>query len=127
MIYFDNAATSWPKPPVVASAIVTQLETAAGNPGRAGHRLSAAAAAIVADARAAVAELFHAGDPSRIVFTHNATHALNIALNALLPHGSHVVTTSVEHNSVMRPLRHLERAGVELTIVPCRRDGVLDV
>ena len=127
MIYFDNAATSWPKPPAVAAAMVDQLEHAGGNPGRAGHRLSLAAARVVADARDAVAQLFNVADPSRIVFTHNATHALNIALQGLLRPGDHVVTTSVEHNSVMRPLRHLERAGVELTVVACRRDGTLDV
>ncbi len=127
MIYFDNAATSWPKPPAVSTAIVEQLNNAAGNPGRAGHRLSAAAAGIVADARAAVAELLHVVDPTRIVFTHNATQALNIALDSLLQPGAHVVTTSVEHNSLMRPLRHLERAGVELTVVACGRDGTLDV
>ena len=127
MIYFDNAATSWPKPPGVSVAIVEQLESAGGNPGRAGHRLSLAAARVVADARDAMAQLFNVADPSRIVFTHNATHALNIALHGLLRPGDHVVTTSVEHNSVMRPLRHLERSGVELTVVACRRDGTLDV
>jgi cysteine desulfurase family protein len=127
MIYFDNAATSWPKPPGVAAAMVDQLENAGGNPGRAGHRLSLAAARVVADARDAVAQLFNAADPSRIVFTHNATHALNVALHGLLRSGDHVVTTSVEHNSVMRPLRHVERSGVELTVVGCRRDGSIDV
>ena len=127
MIYFDNAATSWPKPPGVAAAMVDQLENAGGNPGRAGHHLSLAAANVVADARDAVARLFNAADPSRIVFTHNATHALNLALHGVLRPGDHVVTTSIEHNSVMRPLRHLERAGVEVAVVACRRDGTLDV
>ena len=127
MIYFDNAATSWPKPRGVAAAMADQLEHAGGNPGRAGHHLSLAAASVVADAREAVARLFNVADPSRIVFTHNATHALNLALYGLLRSGDHVVTTSIEHNSVMRPLRHLERSGVELTVVACRRDGTLDV
>ena len=127
MIYFDNAATSWPKAPRVAAAMAEQLEHAGGNPGRAGHRLSLAAARVVADARDAVAQLFNVADPSRIVFTHNATHALNVALHGVLRSGDHVVTTSIEHNSVMRPLRHLERSGVELTVVACRRDGTLDV
>ena len=124
-IYFDNAATSWPKPPQVLAAIGDCLAEAGGNPGRAGHRLSIAAARVVEDARELLADLFNAGDPSRIVFTHNATHALNIALLGLLRPGDRVVTTSVEHNSVMRPLRHLETQGVELTVVACRPDGTL--
>src|SRR5262249_43739491 len=100
---------------------------AGGNAGRAGHRMSVAAARIVETAREALAELFHAPDPSRIVFTHNATHALNLAISALVCAGDHVVTTSVEHNSVMRPLRYLEQRGIEVTVVACTRDGVLDV
>ena len=125
MIYFDNAATSWPKPPEVLAAIAECLAEAGGNPGRSGHRLSIAAARVVEETRELLAELFNAGDPSRIVFTHNATHALNVALYGLLRPGDHVVTTSVEHNSVMRPLRHLEARGVEVTVVPCRPDGTL--
>ena len=125
-IYFDNAATSWPKPPAVSAAVSGYLTEAGGNPGRSGHRMSVAAARVVEDGREALAELFHVSDPSRLVFTHNATHALNLALYGLLRRGDHVVTTSVEHNSVMRPLRHLETLGVELTVVPCTPEGTLD-
>ena len=127
MIYFDNAATSWPKPAAVRAAVSDSFGEAGGNPGRAGHRMSVAAARSVESAREALAELFHAHDPSRIVFAHNATHALNLALYGLLHAGDHVVTTSVEHNSVMRPLRHLETLGVELTVVNCNQDGMLDL
>ena len=127
MIYFDNAATSWPKPPAVCAALSDYFGDAGGNPGRAGHRMSVAAARIVENAREAVAELFHANDSSRIVFTQNATHALNLALYGLLRPGDHVVTTSIEHNSVMRPLRHLETLGVELTVVACGADGMVDL
>jgi cysteine desulfurase family protein len=127
VIYFDNAATSWPKPPAVSAAVREHLTEAGGNPGRSGHRMSVAAARIVEGAREALAELLNASDPSRIVFTHNATHALNLALYGLLRPGHHVVTTSVEHNSVMRPLRHLETLGVELTVVSCSHEGTLDV
>ena len=127
MIYFDNAATSWPKPESVRAALSDYFGEAGGNPGRSGHRMSIAAARIVENARAALAELFQANDPSRIVFTHNATHALNLALYGLLRPGDHVVTTSIEHNSVMRPLRHLETLGVELTVVGCTPDGMVDV
>jgi cysteine desulfurase family protein len=127
VIYFDNAATSWPKPPAVSAAVGEYLTEAGGNPGRSGHRMSVAAARAVEDAREALAELFNASDPSRIVFTHNATHALNLALYGLLRPGQHVVTTSIEHNSVMRPLRHLETLGIELTVVSCSPEGTLDL
>ena len=125
-IYLDNAATSWPKPPEVGAAIELVSREAGGNPGRSAHRLSIAAARVVEHGREAVAGLLNAEDPGRIVFTHNATHALNVALYSLVGPGDHVVTTSVEHNSVMRPLRHLESQGVALTVVPCQPDGTLD-
>ena len=83
------------------------LARAGGNPGRSGHRLSIEAGRIVYDAREAVAELFHAADPLRVIFTLNATHALNMALTGLLRPGDHVVTSGIEHNAVMRPLRAL--------------------
>ena len=127
MIYFDNAATSWPKPASVCAALSDYFGEAGGNPGRSGHRMSVAAARTVENAREALAGLFNAPDPSRIVFTQNATHALNLALYGLLRPGDHVVTTSVEHNSVMRPLRHLETLGVELTVVACAPDGLMDL
>jgi cysteine desulfurase family protein len=127
MIYLDHAATSWHKPPQVIRAMSDYLETAGGNPGRSGHRLSIAAARYVYDARDAVAELFHAPDPLRIVFTLNVTHAINLVLNGFLHPADHVVTSSIEHNSVMRPLRELERHGVRLSVVQCRPDGSLDL
>jgi cysteine desulfurase family protein len=126
MIYLDHAATSWPKPPEVLRAITDFLELAGGNPGRAGHRLSIEAARVVYAAREAVAQLFGVKDPLRVVFACNATHALNLALYGLLRPGDHVVTSSVEHNAVMRPLRALEREGVRLTVVACGPDGLLD-
>ncbi|NLV32822.1 MAG: aminotransferase class V-fold PLP-dependent enzyme [Acidobacteria bacterium] len=126
MIYLDHAATSWPKPPEVLRAMAAFLERAGGNPGRSGHRLSLEAGRIVYDAREAVASLFGAPDPLRVLFTLNATQALNLALSGLLGPGDHVVATGMEHNAVMRPLRHLESGGVRLTVVPCSRDGSLD-
>ncbi len=126
MIYFDNAATSWPKPPCVAEAMARFLAEVGANPGRAGHRLAVEAARLVYGAREAVAELFHAPDPLRVVFGANATDALNLALLGLLRPGDHVVTSSVEHNSVMRPLRALEAQGVAVTVVPCSAAGELD-
>lgn len=125
MIYLDHAATSWPKPPEVMHAMTDFLEHAGGNPGRSGHRLSIAAGRVVYEAREAIAELFNAPDPLRIIFTLNATHAINFALNSLLKPGDHVVTSGIEHNAVMRPLRALESKGVHLTIIPCEPDGRL--
>jgi len=126
MIYFDNAATSWPKPPGVIEAMVHFMKEVGANPGRSGHRLSVEAGRIVYEAREAVAELFNIEDPLRIVFGHNVTEALNLALRGYLRPGDHVITSSMEHNSVMRPLRALEREGVELTVVACSPEGFLD-
>jgi len=125
-IYFDQAATSWPKPAGVRAAIDTYFGAAGGNPGRSGHRMSIAAARVVEDARDALATLFAIPDPGRIALTKNATEALNLAIYGLLGPGDHAITSSIEHNSVMRPLRHLETKGVALTVVPCLPDGTLD-
>jgi cysteine desulfurase family protein len=127
MIYLDYAATSWPKPKEVMRAMSDFMEFSGGNPGRSGHRLSISAARIVFNAREAVANLFHVDDPLRVIFTANVTHALNLALFGLLKPGDHVVTSSIEHNSVMRPLRALEKEGVKLTVVQCKTDGCLDL
>ena len=107
MIYLDNAATTLHKPPQVEQAIVEALHTA-GNPGRGAHEPTLHAARIVLDTRLALAELFHAPDPSCIVFAANATMALNTVLNGVLHPGDHVITTVCEHNSVLRPLRSEE-------------------
>jgi cysteine desulfurase/selenocysteine lyase len=126
MIYLDNAATSWPKPPAVGQAMTGFLQTSAGNPGRSGHRLSLAAGRAVYEVREALAEFFGLADPLRLVFTANATEAINLVVRGLLRPGDHVVTSSIEHNAVMRPLRALEREGVQLTVVPCAPDGALN-
>jgi cysteine desulfurase/selenocysteine lyase len=126
VIYFDNAATSWPKPPGVAEAMVHFLERIGANPGRAAHRRAVEAGRIVYDAREAVCELFGAPDPLRVAWCKNVTEALNLALVGLLRAGDHVVTSSMEHNSMMRPLRALEQGGVEVTVVRCTPQGVLD-
>jgi cysteine desulfurase family protein len=126
MIYFDNAATSWPKPPEVISAMTNFMERAGANPGRSGHRLSLEAGRIVFNAREKVAELFGIRDSSRVIFTVNGTYGINLGIKGLLRERDHVVVTSMEHNSVMRPLRHLEEMRkIKLTVVQCRRDGQL--
>ncbi|NLC72133.1 MAG: aminotransferase class V-fold PLP-dependent enzyme [Desulfuromonadaceae bacterium] len=127
MIYLDNAATTFPKPDAVWEAVLTCGKERCGNPGRSGHALAAAAARELFSVREAVAGFFNIADSSRLVFTLNATAALNTALYGLLREGDHVVTSSLEHNSVMRPLHALERKGViTLTMVPCGRGGELD-
>jgi len=126
MIYFDNAATSWPKPPGVIEAVARCMAEAGANPGRSGHRMSVAAARLVYEAREALAALLGADDPLRIVFGLNVTEALNLALRGVLHPGDHVITGALEHNSVMRPLRALERQGVEVSVVPCTPEGMLD-
>ena len=132
MIYFDNAATSWPKPPGVAEAMTHFINEVGANPGRAAHRQALESGRIVYGAREAVCELFHAPDPLRLVWCKNATEALNLALWGLLRPGDHVVTSSMEHNSMMRPLRAMDGpperrlGGVEITVVNCTPLGVLD-
>lgn len=127
-IYLDNGATSFPKPPVVAAALAHFLTAVGGSPGRSGHRLSQEAGRVVFECREALAALIGAPDSRRIVFTPNATQALNTALYGLLRPGDRVVTTAMEHNSTMRPLRDLERRGrIVLEVVPGDRAGRLDL
>jgi cysteine desulfurase family protein len=125
-IYFDNAATSWPKPPETILAMQNYLQNVGGSPGRSGHRLSLEAARIVFDTREKLAQLFNISDALRIVLTRNATEGLNIAVFGLLKSGDHVITSGMEHNSVMRPLRAMEARGVGMTVVPCASDGLID-
>ena len=126
MIYFDNAATSWPKPSEVVRAMADFLENVGASPGRSAHRKSLESARIVYGCREALAELLGVRDPLRIVFTSGATEALNVALQGLLKPGDHVVTSSMEHNAMMRPLRALERKGVHVKVVQCSSQGALD-
>jgi cysteine desulfurase / selenocysteine lyase len=127
VIYLDNAATSFPKAPGVIEAISGFLATTAANPGRSGHALAMGAQAVVTSTRRGLAALLGAPDPSRVVFTANATDALNQALWGLLAAGDRVITTGVEHNAVARPLRALGDMGVEVTRLACARDGSLDL
>ena len=124
MIYFDNAATTLQKPPCVVQAITAAL-CSMGNPGRGSHLTALDASRTVFGTRRALAELFHAESPDCIAFTANSTQALNTAIKGILSPGDHVVTTALEHNSVLRPLYEMESRGVELTILPADRQGRL--
>ena len=127
MIYLDNAATSFPKPECVCREMDRCMREYCANPGRGGHPLSIKAGAAVMSARDAICSLFNIHDPMRLVFTKNATEALNIAIKGTTFPGCHVITTAMEHNSVMRPLRTLERNyGVEVTVVEGNELGEID-
>ncbi|MBN2516960.1 MAG: aminotransferase class V-fold PLP-dependent enzyme [Deltaproteobacteria bacterium] len=126
MIYFDNAATSWPKPNETLVAMNYYNNMIGGSPGRSGHRRSIEAGRVVLEAREAIAKLFGVRDMLRIVFTKNATESLSIAIFGLLKPGDHAITSGMEHNSVMRPLRAMEEQGVEVTVIPCSPAGELD-
>ena len=127
-VYLDNSATSWPKPPTVAKAISDYLNEYGGSPGRSGHSFSLRAAREVFETRELIAELFNARSSERVIFTANATHALNIALKGILKKGDHVIITSMEHNSMIRPLRYLENQGlIELSIVNCDSKGSINI
>ncbi len=122
MIYLDNAATTRKKPQPVIRAVTSAMENM-GNAGRGAHEAALNADRLIYDAREALCRFFHGEDPRQIVFTCNATESLNTAIRGLLSPGDHVVTTAMEHNSVLRPLYEMEEKGVKLTIVPADERG----
>ena len=126
VIYLDNAATSFPKPACVARAMTGALTACGANPGRGGHTLALDAGRIVEGCREAIADLLGETDASRVAFAQNATDALNMAIHGVLRTGDHVVSTLLEHNSVLRPLSELSRSGaITLTLVPPDAQGVV--
>lgn len=123
-IYLDNAATSWPKPPTVIKAMSDYLEHYGGSPGRSGHAFALKAAREVFETRELIAGLFNVPDSDKVIFTANGTHAINLGLKGLLKKGDHVIISHLEHNSVFRPLKHMEKAGlIELSIVDAHQNG----
>lgn len=125
MIYFDNAATTIKKPKQVQEAVVMALNSL-GNAGRGAHEASLGAARSIYGVRELVANFFGAEDPSRVAFTPNSTESLNIAIKGLFNPGDHVITTVLEHNSVLRPLYEMEEKGVQVSFVPCDERGAID-
>jgi cysteine desulfurase / selenocysteine lyase len=129
MIYFDNAATSFPKPPQVAEAMTRFLAEDAANPGRAGHRMAVRAEQMLDGVRLKLTRLVDGADPRRMIFALNGTDALNIAIKGVLAVDGteHVITTVLEHNSVSRPLEAMAvSGGIELTRIGCDSEGFVD-
>ena len=126
MIYLDNAATSFPKPKSCLRAMEDCMAHYCGNPGRSGHAMSMKTGEKVYEARASAARFLGAGDPASVIFTFNATDSLNLAIKGSLKPGDHVVTTSMEHNSVLRPLKALEAQGIGTTVVYGDSQGRVD-
>ena len=127
MIYLDNAATSHPKPEAVIRAVTGAMTEYNANPGRSGHASALRAARVVLDTRETLSRLLGAGDAMSVIHCFNCTDALNLAIKGLLRLGDHVITTALEHNSVLRPLSALaKRKRIALTIIEPRPDGFID-
>jgi len=126
MIYLDNAATTWPKPERTITSIADCIKNSGANPGRGGHKMSLAAGRLIYNARELLAKLFNVDNPSRVIFTGNATESLNLVLKGILKPGSHVITSSMEHNAVARPLHFLKSQGIEVSEVECSPAGFMD-
>ena len=115
MIYFDNAASTYPKPPCVIKKVSAWMRKNGANPGRSGHKMSMEAAEMIYDTRVAFAELFGLNNPQNVILVPGATYALNTVLLGIFKPGDHVITTDLEHNSVLRPLWFLKKQGVEVS------------
>ncbi|MCF6158937.1 MAG: aminotransferase class V-fold PLP-dependent enzyme [wastewater metagenome] len=127
MIYLDNAATTFPKPETVYTKMDTFYRTLGANPGRSGHKMAVAAEKEIEDTRAVVAQLFGIQDPRRLIFTFNATDAINMGIKGLLKQGDHVITTYLEHNAVSRALYKLEKRNIiTVSKVNNSQDGFVD-
>ncbi len=128
MIYLDNAATSWPKPDSVYQTMDEFLKKNGGNPGRGSHSMAVAAKEIIEETRLLVARLINSPEKERVIFTLNGTDAINLGLKGLLRPKDHVITSCLEHNSVVRPLTKLEKQGIKITrLSPSTATGVVSV
>lgn len=126
MIYLDNAATTWPKPPQVLHAMTECIEIFGANPGRSGYKMALEAGSLLLYTREMLSTFFKVDDPFRSICTVNCTDSLNLAIKGLLKPGHHVITTGMEHNSVVRPLMHLKSQGVEISFIKCSGSGMVD-
>lgn len=123
MIYFDNAATTFPKPKEVSKSMASFLNKSCANPGRGGHKLSRIAGKKITHVRENLSNLFGISDTKRLIFTFNDTLALNMAIYGVIKPGDHVITTVYEHNSVLRPLYKLSKVGVEVSVLEGNLNG----
>lgn len=127
MIYLDNGATTFPKPKVVTDKIMECYLGYAGNPGRSGHKLAMKMDLEIYETREKICKLINGTEVLNVIFTFNATDSLNLAIKGVLEEGDHVITTSMEHNSVLRPLNQLRKEGkIELSIVYADEKGYID-
>lgn len=126
LIYLDNGATSFPKPEEVYTYMDYFYRNFGVNPGRSGYDLCMEAGSVVDDTRKMLTEFFHGTDPNRLCFSYNSTDALNLTIFGMLQPGDHAISTTIEHNSVLRPLYHLSRDGVDVDLVPFDGAGFVD-
>ncbi|MDQ2086173.1 aminotransferase class V-fold PLP-dependent enzyme [Herbivorax sp. ANBcel31] len=127
MIYLDNAATSYPKPKSVYEKMLSCMKKYCANPGRGGHKMALDSGRAILKTRQIVADFFNIKNPMQIVFTKNATEAINIAIKGVLKEGDHVIITCMEHNSVIRPLKSMEKdKNIQLSIVKGNEFGEID-
>ncbi|MBC2580278.1 aminotransferase class V-fold PLP-dependent enzyme [Clostridium sp. DJ247] len=127
MIYLDNAATSFPKPSEVYDEVMQCMKNYAANPGRASHVMALQASSKIMETRQCIGKLFNIGNPLNIIFTSNATEGLNVGIKGVLKIGDHVISTSIEHNSVLRPLNYLSNIGVEVTLLGVDQNGYINI
>jgi len=127
MIYLDNAATSFPKPVEVYDQVLRCMKNYAANPGRSSHDMAIEASSKIMDTRQELSEFFNIPNLLNIVFTCNATEALNIGIKGMLKPGDHVISSVIEHNSVLRPINYLSEKGITYTLLPVDKNGYLDI
>ena len=125
-IYFDNAATSFPKAPGVVEQMVYYLTSNGANINRGVYESSLEAGQTVFETRELLCQFFNFSKPENVIFTRNVTESLNVVLKGLLKKDDHVIVSSLEHNAVMRPLATLQKKGVEVSLAPCRSGGELE-
>ncbi|HEY8891781.1 MAG TPA: aminotransferase class V-fold PLP-dependent enzyme [Clostridium sp.] len=127
MIYLDNAATSFPKPPEVYSEVLICMENYAANPGRGSHDMAVKASSKIMETRQELSEFFNIPNLLNIIFTCNATESLNIGIKGILKPGDHVISTVIEHNSVLRPLNYLSEREITFTLLGVDENGYLNL
>ena len=127
MIYLDNAATSFPKPTEVYEEVLNCMKNYCANPGRGSHDMALNSGLKIMETRAEICELFNIKNPFNLIFTSNATESLNIGIKGVLRRGDHVISTVIEHNSVLRPLYSLSNKGIEVTLVGVDKAGYINI